>query len=67
MGVFLDDLRAFGINADQYTTAAQHEGKWRRAAERFMAKWIAAEKARAGLRHAVVCPNVTGRTEERVA
>ena len=35
--------------------------------ERFMAKWIAAEKARAGLRHAVVCPDVTGRTKERIA
>ena len=32
-----------------------------------MAKWIAAEKARAGLRHAVVCPNVTGRTKEKIA
>ena len=32
-----------------------------------MAKWIAAEKARTGLRHTVVCPNVTGRTEERIA
>ena len=32
-----------------------------------MAKWIAAEKNKAGLRHAVVCPNVTGRTEERIA
>ena len=32
-----------------------------------MAKWIAAEKARAGLQHAVVCPNVTERTEERIA
>ena len=32
-----------------------------------MAKWIAAEKAKAGLRHAVICPNVTGRTEERIA
>ena len=32
-----------------------------------MAKWIAAEKARARLRHAVVCPNVTGRTKERIA
>ena len=31
-----------------------------------MAKWIAAEKARAGLRHAVVCPNMTGRTKERI-
>ena len=32
-----------------------------------MAKWVAAEKARAGLRYAVVCPNVTGRTKERIA
>ena len=32
-----------------------------------MAKWIAAEKAKAGLRHAVVCPNMTGRTKERIA
>ena len=33
----------------------------------FIAKWIVAEKARAGLRHAVVCPDVTGRTKERIA
>ena len=33
MGCFLDDLRAFGINADQWKTAAQDEGQWRRAAE----------------------------------
>ena len=31
-----------------------------------MAKWIAAEEVRAGLRHAVVCLNVTGRTKERI-
>ena len=71
MGCFRDDLRAFDINADQWTTAAQDEGEWRRTAEqgaeRFMAKWIAAKKVRAGLRHAVVCPNVTGRTKERKA
>ena len=71
MGCFLDDLRAFGINADMWTTAAQDEGEWRRTAEHgtehFMAKWIAAEKAKAGPRHAVVCPNVTGRTNERIA
>ena len=30
-----------------------------------MAEWIAAEKVRAGLRHAVVCPNATGRTKDR--
>ena len=30
-------------------------------------KWIAAAKARAGLRHAVICPNVTGRPKEGIA
>ena len=67
MGYFLDDLRAFGTNADQWTTAAQDDGEWRRTAEHFMAKWIAAEEARARLRHAVVCPNVTGSTKEKIA
>ena len=47
MGCLLDDLRAFGINADQWTTVAQDEGEWRRTAEqeaeRFMANWITAE------------------------
>ena len=42
MGCFLDDLRAFGINADRLMTAAQDEGEWRRTAEHgeehFMAK-----------------------------
>ena len=71
MGCFLYDLRAFGINANQCMTAAQEEGEWRRMAEQgaehFMAKWIVAAKASAGLWHAVVCPNVTGRTKERIA
>ena len=71
MGCFLDDLRAFGINADQWTTAAQDEGEWSRTAEQgakhVMAKWIAAEETRAGPRHAVVCPKVTGRTKETIA
>ena len=69
IGCFLDDHRAFGVNADQWTTAAQDEGKWRRTAEqeaeRFMAKLIAAGKAKARLRRAVVCPSVTGRTKKR--
>ena len=70
-GVFLDDLlRAFGINADQWTTAAQDEGEWRRTAEQvtehFMAEWIAAEEARAGLWHTVVCSNVRERTKEKI-
>ena len=49
------------------------EGKKRGTAEqgagRFMVKGIAAEKARAGLQHAGVCPSVimTGRTEETIA
>ena len=71
MGCFLDDLSVFSINADQWTTAAQDEGDWRRTAERgaehFMAKLIVAEKAKAGLRHAVVCSNVTGGTKKRIA
>ena len=32
-----------------------------------MAKWIVAEKSKAGLRHAVVYPNVAGRTKEKIA
>ena len=33
-----------------------------------MAKWIVAEKASAGLRHAVIiCPNVTKMTKERIS
>ena len=71
MRCFLDDLRAFDINADQWPTAAQDEGEWRRTveqgAERLMAKWINAEKARVRLWHAVVCPNVTGRAKEGIA
>ena len=47
MVCFLDDLKAFGINADQWTTAAQDEGEWCRTAEQgaeyIMAKWIVAE------------------------
>ena len=32
-----------------------------------MEKWIAADKAKAGLRHAAVCPDVTVRRKERIA
>ena len=49
----------------------QDEGEWHRTAEQraedFMEKWVPAEKAKAGLRHAVACPNVTGRTKVRIA
>ena len=68
---FRYDFKAFGINAAQWTIEAQDARKWRRTAnqeaERFMTKWIVAEKARAGLRHAVVCSNVTGKTKNRIA
>ena len=71
MGRFLDDLRAFGIDANQWTTATQDEGEWCRTAGQgakyFMAKRVVAEKAKAGLRHVVVCLNVAGRTKERIA
>ena len=71
MRCFLDDLRAFGINADHWTTAAQGEGEWCKTtvkgAERIMVEWIDAEKARAGLRHAAVNPRVSKRTKKRIA
>ena len=71
MVCLLDGLRAFGTNAHQWTTAAQDEGGWHKAAEqgaeRFMAKLIAAENVRAGLRPAVVCPIITVRSKERIA
>ena len=71
MGCLLDDFRVFGIDPDKWTIAAQDEGEWHRTskqgAEIFMTKWIVAERARAALRHAETCPNVTGRTKERVA
>ena len=62
---------AFGIDADQWATAAQDEGEWCRTAEEgaehFMVKWIAAEEARTGLRHAVEWLKVTGIIKERIA
>ena len=70
MGCLLDDLRVFRIDPDRWTIAAQNKGEWHRTAkqgaELFMTKWITAERARAALRHAESCPNVTGRTKERV-
>ena len=54
----------------RYQRRPVDEGRWHKTAkqrtERFMAKLIAAEKARTGLRHARVCPDVMGRTEERI-
>ena len=71
MGCLLDDLRAFGIETDQWRIAAQDAEEWHKrviqGAEFFMTKWIAAERANTAMRHAVACPNVAGRTKERVA
>ena len=71
MGCLLDDLRAFGIETDQWRIAAQGAEEWykivKQGAEFFMTKWIAAERAKTAMRHAVACSNVTGRTKERVA
>ena len=71
MGYLLDDLKVFSIHPDMLTIAVQYEGEWHKTAEQgaeiFMTKWIVAERARIALQHAVVCPNVTGRTKERVA
>ena len=42
MRCFLDDFRAFGTSANQWTTTAQDEGGWRKTVEKgaecFMAK-----------------------------
>ena len=71
IGYLMVDLRVFGMSLDQWTTAAQDEEEWcktvGKGAGRFMTNWVAAEKARAGLRQAVVCPNVTRRTKGRIS
>ena len=72
IGCFLDDLRAFGINTDQWATAAQDEGGMAHNGGtrggtfhgegdrcRESQGWTTA--------YTVVCPNVTGRTTERIA
>ena len=69
VGCFLYDVRVFGIRRRRRGSSARLQPRTRRngarkrgikGAERTMANWTAAEKVRAGLRHAaVVCPNVT--------
>ena len=71
MECLLDNLRGFGIDADQLTSTAQEEGDWRKVvkqeAERLMVKGVAVGKVCAGLRYEVVCLNVTGRIKNRIA
>ena len=71
-GVFPGRPQSFRHQRRPVDDCSPGQGEWRRTAEQglghfFMAKWIAAKKATAGLGHAVVCPNVTGRTKERIA
>ena len=72
MGCFLDDLRALSINADQVDDRSPGRGGMAQdggtRGEKFHGEMDRCrESQRAGLRHAVVCPNVTGRTKERIA
>ena len=70
MGCILDDLRVSASTLTSGRSQPRTRGNgigWRNKAEFFMTKWIAAERAKVALRHAVICPNVTGRTKERVA
>ena len=41
VGRLLDDLRAFDINVDQWTTAVQDEGEWHKTAEQGAERFIA--------------------------
>ena len=67
MSCFLDDFRAFGIIADQWTTAAHDEGMAQDGGTRGGTFHSEMDRCvRAGLRYAVVCPNVTGRTKEGI-
>ena len=71
MECLLGDLRVFGIKTDQWTIAAQDADESyktaNKGAEFFTKNSIAANGVRAALWHAVVSPNVTGRTKERIA
>ena len=67
-GCLVNDLRAFGINAGQWTTVAQDDGGWRKTeeqgAERFMVSWITVEKANGWTTVcSCMCLNVTGWTK----
>ena len=70
-GVFRGRPQSFRYQTEQWTTAAWDEGEWRKTAEQraehCIATLIASDKYRAGLRCAVVCSIVTGRTKDRIA
>ena len=62
-GVFFGRPQSFRYQCRPADQCSRDEGEWRKTAEqgseRSTAKWIVAEKIRAGQRHTVVCPNVT--------
>ena len=70
MGCFLDNFRAFGINADQWTTAAQDEGGWRRTAEQDEGRnisWRDVDRCRENQGWTTVCsgmPERDGKNQE---
>ena len=70
-GVFSGRSQSFRHQRRPVDDCSPGRGEWRRTAEQgaehFMAKWTVAEKTKAGLRHAVVGPNVTGRIKKRIA
>ena len=71
MGCFLDDLRAFAINVDQWTTAAQDEGEWRKTAKKkggtFHGEMDHSRESQGWTTACSSMQNVTGGTEERIA
>ena len=65
-GVISGRPQSFRHQHDQWTTIALAQDGGTRGGT-FHGELIAVEKVRARIRHAVVCPNVTGRTKERIA
>ena len=70
MGCFLDDL-SFRHQRRPVDDCSPERGgiaqNGRTRGGTFHGKMDRCTKTKAGLRHAVVCPNVTGRTKERIA
>ena len=68
------DLLISSLTSERLQPRTRGNGARRRSKARgrtFQGEWVAAEKVRAGIRHAVVvclvCLNMTGRTKERIA
>ena len=69
-GVFPGQLQELPVSRStsaRLRSRTRGNGARRRKKGRNVAKWIAAEEVRDGLRHVVICPNVTGRAIDRIA